>query len=102
MGFRMKRSKRSICLRSLTRPISFCGKRILPAQRHFIESPHILREVEMKAAEEGRLIPGTEATLQRLRKEIKLGLLHETVRMRFERFFLASMIFAMFSFREIR
>ena len=40
------------------------------------ESHHILHEVEMKAAEEGKLIPGTEATLKSLRRKgIKVGII---------------------------
>ena len=40
------------------------------------ESHYILHEVEMKAAEEGRLIPGTEATLKSLRRKgIKVGII---------------------------
>jgi phosphoglycolate phosphatase len=46
------------------------------AEAFYQESHHILHEVEMKAAEEGRLIPGTEATLERLReKGIKIGII---------------------------
>ena len=46
------------------------------AEAFYQESHHILHEVEMKAAEEGRLIPGTEATLERLRKRgIKIGII---------------------------
>jgi len=40
------------------------------------ESHDILHEVEMKAAEEGRLIPGAEATLKSLRRKgIKVGII---------------------------
>jgi phosphoglycolate phosphatase len=49
-----------------------------PSSAHafYQESHHILHEVEMKAAEEGRLIPGTEATLEGLRKKgIKIGII---------------------------
>jgi phosphoglycolate phosphatase len=46
------------------------------AEAFYQESHHILHEVEMKAAEEGRLIPGTEVTLGRLRKRgIKIGII---------------------------
>ena len=46
------------------------------AERFYQESHHILHEVEMKAAEEGRLIPGTEATLKKLRRKgIKIGII---------------------------
>jgi len=46
------------------------------AQAFYTESHHILHEVEMKAAEKGRLIPGTEATLTGLRKKgIKVGII---------------------------
>ena len=42
----------------------------------YTESHHILHEVEMKAAEEGKLIPGTEATLKGLRKKgMKVGII---------------------------
>ncbi len=46
------------------------------AEVFYTESHHILHEVEMKAAEKGRLIPGTEATLKGLRKKgIKVGII---------------------------
>jgi phosphoglycolate phosphatase len=46
------------------------------AEAFYGESHHILHEVEMKAAEKGRLIPGTEATLKGLRKKgIKVGII---------------------------
>jgi len=46
------------------------------AEAFYQESHRILHEVEMKAAEEGRLIPGTEATLKSLRgKRIKIGII---------------------------
>ena len=46
------------------------------AEAFYAESHHILHEVEMKAAEKGRLIPGTEATLKGLRKKgIKVGII---------------------------
>jgi phosphoglycolate phosphatase len=46
------------------------------AEAFYQESHHILHEVEMKAAGEGRLIPGTQATLKRLReKGIKIGII---------------------------
>ena len=46
------------------------------AEAFYEESHHILHEVEMKAAEKGRLIPGTEATLKGLRKKgIKVGII---------------------------
>jgi phosphoglycolate phosphatase len=45
------------------------------AEAFYQESHHILHEVEMRAAEEGKLIPGTEATLKSLRKKgIKVGI----------------------------
>lgn len=46
------------------------------AEKFYQESHHILHKVEMKAAEEGRLIPGTEATLKELRRKgIKIGII---------------------------
>jgi len=46
------------------------------AETFYQESHRILHEVEMKAAEEGRLIPGAEATLKSLRGErIKIGII---------------------------
>ncbi len=46
------------------------------AEVFYGESHHILHEVEMKAAEKGRLIPGTEATLKGLReKGIRVGII---------------------------
>ncbi len=46
------------------------------AETFYQESHHILHAIEMKAAEKGRLIPGTEATLKRLRKKgIKVGII---------------------------
>jgi phosphoglycolate phosphatase len=46
------------------------------AEKFYRESHDILHEVEMKAAEEGRLIPGAEATLKKLRKKgIKIGII---------------------------
>ena len=46
------------------------------AEAFYQESHRILHEVEMKAAEEGRLIPGTEATLKSLRgKGIHIGII---------------------------
>ncbi len=46
------------------------------AETFYTESHHILHEVEMKAAEKGRLIPGTESTLEALRKKgIKVGII---------------------------
>jgi phosphoglycolate phosphatase len=45
------------------------------AEAFYQESHHILHEVEMRAAEEGKLIPGTETTLKSLRKKgIKVGI----------------------------
>ena len=45
------------------------------AEEFYQESHQILHEIEMRAAEEGRLIPGTEATLKILRgKGIKVGI----------------------------
>jgi len=46
------------------------------AQTFYQESHGILHEVEMKAAEKGRLIPGAAGTLKRLReKGIKVGII---------------------------
>ena len=46
------------------------------AEKFYRESHTILHEVEMKAAEEGRLIPGTKAALKKLRtKGIKIGII---------------------------
>jgi len=46
------------------------------AETFYRESHDILHEVEMKAAEEGRLIPGAAGTLKRLReKGIKVGII---------------------------
>lgn len=46
------------------------------SEAFYRESHHILHEVEMRAAEQGRLIPGTEATLKGLReKGIKVGII---------------------------
>ncbi len=46
------------------------------AEAFYQESHQILHEVEMKAAEEGKLIAGTEATLRKLRDEgIKIGII---------------------------
>lgn len=48
-----------------------------PKAEDFYQRSHeILHEVEMKAAETGKLIPGTEATLKKLRdKGIKIGII---------------------------
>jgi phosphoglycolate phosphatase len=46
------------------------------AEAFYQESHRILHEVEMKAAEEGKLIPGTEATLKSLKREgINIGII---------------------------
>ncbi len=46
------------------------------AEAFYQESHHILHEVEMKAAGAGRLIPGMEATLKRLRRKgIRIGII---------------------------
>jgi phosphoglycolate phosphatase len=46
------------------------------AGKFYQESHRILHEVEMEAAEEGRLIPGTEATLKKLRRKgVKIGII---------------------------
>ena len=46
------------------------------AEAFYQESHQILHKVEMKAAEEGKLIAGTEATLRKLRDEgIKIGII---------------------------
>ena len=53
-----------------------CEKNPLGAEAFYQESHRILHEVEMKAAEEGRLIPGTESTLKSLRKKgINIGII---------------------------
>lgn len=53
-----------------------CKKSPSAAEAFYTESHHILHEVEMNAAEKGRLIPGTEATLKGLRKKgIKVGII---------------------------
>jgi len=52
------------------------GKNPSGAEAFYQESHRILHEEEMKAAEAGRLIPGTEATLKRLRRKgIKIGII---------------------------
>ncbi len=46
------------------------------AEAFYRDSHHILHEVEMKAAEKGRLIPGAKATLKGLRgRGIKVGII---------------------------
>jgi len=51
-------------------------KNLSAAETFYQESHDILHEVEMKAAEKGRLIPGAERTLKRLReKGIKVGII---------------------------
>lgn len=46
------------------------------AETFYARSHDILHEVEMKAAEKGRLIPGAEATLKNLRKKgFKIGII---------------------------
>jgi phosphoglycolate phosphatase len=46
------------------------------AEKFYQRSHQILHEIEMEAAEKGRLIPGTEATLKRLRRKgIKVGII---------------------------
>ena len=46
------------------------------AETFYQESHDILHEVEMKAAEKGRLIPGAEGTLKWLREQgIKVGII---------------------------
>jgi phosphoglycolate phosphatase len=46
------------------------------AEAFYQESHHILHEVEMRAADKGKLIPGAEATLKSLReKGIKVGII---------------------------
>ncbi len=48
----------------------------LSAERFYKEAHRILHEVEMKAAGEGRLLPGTEKALKYLREEgIKVGII---------------------------
>jgi phosphoglycolate phosphatase len=52
------------------------GKDPFGAEAFYQESHRILHEEEMKAAEAGRLIPGTEATLRGLRRKgIKIGII---------------------------
>jgi phosphoglycolate phosphatase len=51
-------------------------KNFSAAEAFYQESHGILHEVEMKAAEEGRLIPGTKTTLRRLRRKgIGIGII---------------------------
>jgi phosphoglycolate phosphatase len=51
-------------------------KKASAAEAFYGKSHHILHEVEMKASEKGKLIPGTEATLKGLRKKgIKVGII---------------------------
>ncbi len=51
-------------------------KKPADAETFYKESHHILHEVEMKAAGEGSLIPGTEASLKSLReKGIRVGII---------------------------
>jgi phosphoglycolate phosphatase len=51
-------------------------KNLSGAEAFYQESHGILHEVEMKAAEEGRLIPGTKTTLKRLRRKgIRIGII---------------------------
>jgi phosphoglycolate phosphatase len=46
------------------------------AEGFYQKAHHILREIEMKAAGAGKLIPGTEATLKKIRgKGIKIGII---------------------------
>jgi phosphoglycolate phosphatase len=53
-----------------------CKKSFSAAEAFYSESHDILHEVEMRAAEKGRLIPGTEATLRSLRKKgVKVGII---------------------------
>jgi phosphoglycolate phosphatase len=50
-------------------------KRPSAAERFYVEAHRILRNVEMEAAEEGRLLPGVTATLGRLRRRgLKVGI----------------------------
>ncbi len=52
------------------------GKNPFSAEAFYQESHRILHEVEMEAAAEGRLIPGTKGTLKRLRRKgIKVGII---------------------------
>jgi phosphoglycolate phosphatase len=53
-----------------------CDRNPSGAESFYRESHLILHQVEMKAAEKGRLIPGTEGTLEGLReKGIKVGII---------------------------
>ena len=53
-----------------------CDRNPSGAETFYRESHLILHQVEMKAAEKGRLIPGTEGTLEGLReKGIKVGII---------------------------
>ena len=53
-----------------------CERNPSVAETFYRESHLILHQVEMKAAEKGRLIPGTEGTLEGLReKGIKVGII---------------------------
>ena len=53
-----------------------CERNPSGAETFYRESHLILHQVEMKAAEKGRLIPGTEGTLEGLReKGIKVGII---------------------------
>jgi len=53
-----------------------CKKSLSSAEAFYRQSHRILHEVEMEAAEKGRLIPGTEVTLKGLRKKgMKVGII---------------------------
>lgn len=53
-----------------------CEKSLSAAGTFYRESHRILHEVEMEAAQKGRLIPGTEITLRSLRKKgMKVGII---------------------------
>ncbi len=55
---------------------TLCEKSPSGAEAFYQKSYHILHEVEMKAAEEGRLIPGIKATLKKLRRNgFKVGII---------------------------
>ncbi len=52
------------------------GKNPSKADTFYQESHQILHEVEMEAAEEGKLLPGTKGTLEKLRRKgLKVGII---------------------------
>ena len=53
-----------------------CEKNPSSAETFYLKSHHILHELEMRAAQEGKLIPGAKPTLRSLRKKgIKVGII---------------------------